>query len=674
MKKVFILLAIFLFFTALSAYAAYEDFFSYHGVNGPTYSKHIDKCNAETGFALTNYTFLNDAATTSLTDGVTSGGAGFMSYTTLLTKEGGKAFIWDKSGATASPFSVYYTMGGLGIANFDEWKGNSNITFWYYVPTSAAAVTMVDMNLCTSTTFVTNYINSTQTSCVTGWNYFKRSFFPEAPAGGDTSVLTTYPTFTTVYTGTATVTITTALSRGNYPTYTSFTTTTRVTTTGTAPLTVTTNITQSNFPDYTFFRSYRLGIKTNTSTTTITGLVLDDIRVVDKGGWTGSVWNDIGGVWKNDLDGTDYVYAQLGDCSSVPASSMVSPTVLSNYGAKAFGVAGAVPYTDYLNFSYSARIKFKETATPYGGIAFRYSTPNKYYLFNLDESAQSCQLLKIDGVTASPTITTLATASTAVTVNTSYYLKVICQGSSIKAFKSLDGVAWGTAVLEVVDASLTSGKVGLFAGGPGTKKVFFDDVKVLPIPALTSAVAKENLVELAWSTVEGRTGEVESYNIYRKELGTSFVKIGTSTAASFIDTTAKGETTYSNATTFTERRYTYSVSANIAESLGEGELSNELSAVPNPSLVVKMATFTPTTGSAVYSKVSFSIYNPTSAAVELKIFDVGGSLVKTISGTTSAVDWDGKDEAGTLKESGVYIYQVKVGGVGKGTGTVCLAR
>lgn len=45
---------------------------------------------------------------------------------------------------------------------------------------------------------------------------------------------------------------------------------------------------------------------------------------------------------------------------------------------------------------------------------------------------------------------------------------------------------------------------------------------------------------------------------------------------------------------------------------------------------------------------------------EVKIFDVRGRRVKTIPGPTPV--WDGTDDAGSIVESGVYIYQYTVGG------------
>jgi len=38
------------------------------------------------------------------------------------------------------------------------------------------------------------------------------------------------------------------------------------------------------------------------------------------------------------------------------------------------------------------------------------------------------------------------------------------------------------------------------------------------------------------------------------------------------------------------------------------------------------------------------------------------------------LQWDGLDTLGRVVESGVYIYEIKVGGSAKGTGTITVGR
>jgi gliding motility-associated-like protein len=47
-------------------------------------------------------------------------------------------------------------------------------------------------------------------------------------------------------------------------------------------------------------------------------------------------------------------------------------------------------------------------------------------------------------------------------------------------------------------------------------------------------------------------------------------------------------------------------------------------------------------------------------AEEVKIFDITGRKIRSVSAGTG--QWDGKDDDGSVVESGVYIYQFKVDG------------
>ncbi len=604
MKKVLGFLALLILMASRPAYSAYEDFSSYKDVNGFTFSKSIDKCEPP-DIDLSFYTFVNDGHTTLISTSVTSYTTGFISKLTdqSMIKEGVAAFIWDKTGTSSTTLTSQSHFRTTTVPmNYDTWK-TSNIAFWLYLPpssTSPASVTMAEVILATDTAVTpVTYINTTQTTAyTTGWNYFKRPFFPAIYSAGNTSVsttyITTYPTSSHVFSsiGTFTVTVTTAQMQRNFPDYTLYTITSVVTATGThtstttavhtSTITITNNITQSNFPNYTQFAQIKVGIWTNSATTAFTGIRADDIRFVDPSGWTGGIWNELGGVWKifeetGGTTSTNFVYAQQGDCSTASAdlSLAVAPSVLSKYGVSLLN--------DYVDFTYSAKVKFLEAGTPYGGIAFKYSGGN-FYLFNINNSSGQCELWKYNGSWNS---LAAGVATTALT-GTYYYLKTVCRGSNIKAYKSADGITWGSAVFDITDASFASGKVGLFAGGPGTKTVYFDEVKVAPFPNGLTAVAKENVVDLAWTMVQGRTGEVTSYNIYRKESGGTYAVIGTSTTPAYSDAGAKGETTYTNPSNYTEKKYYYQVSANIADGLGESEFSNEASATPLPHRILSV--------------------------------------------------------------------------------------
>ena len=85
---------------------------------------------------------------------------------------------------------------------------------------------------------------------------------------------------------------------------------------------------------------------------------------------------------------------------------------------------------------------------------------------------------------------------------------------------------------------------------------------------------------------------------------------------------------------------------------------------PNP--------FTPK--ASQYNAVNFTFKNNDNENVELKIWDITGSLVKLINAYgVSSISWDGKDENGEYVEGGVYIYQLKVGNNKTKRGTVVVA-
>lgn len=48
--------------------------------------------------------------------------------------------------------------------------------------------------------------------------------------------------------------------------------------------------------------------------------------------------------------------------------------------------------------------------------------------------------------------------------------------------------------------------------------------------------------------------------------------------------------------------------------------------------------------------------------IKVEIFDMTSHRVRTLSGSNSVLEWDGRDDSGQVVESGVYIYQYKVEG------------
>ena len=90
---------------------------------------------------------------------------------------------------------------------------------------------------------------------------------------------------------------------------------------------------------------------------------------------------------------------------------------------------------------------------------------------------------------------------------------------------------------------------------------------------------------------------------------------------------------------------------------------------PNP--------FTPLSSDEDFNRVVFPAraLEETSGEFTVLIFDINGMLVKTLTalpGETELI-WDGRDEAGEIVESGVYVYQLQVGESFK-TGTLIVAK
>ncbi len=90
---------------------------------------------------------------------------------------------------------------------------------------------------------------------------------------------------------------------------------------------------------------------------------------------------------------------------------------------------------------------------------------------------------------------------------------------------------------------------------------------------------------------------------------------------------------------------------------------------PNP--------FTPLSPSEDFNQVVFPARTLEDASGEFSvlIYDIDGMLVKTLTALPGETEltWDGRDEAGEIVESGVYVYQLQVGESFK-TGTLIVAK
>ena len=90
-------------------------------------------------------------------------------------------------------------------------------------------------------------------------------------------------------------------------------------------------------------------------------------------------------------------------------------------------------------------------------------------------------------------------------------------------------------------------------------------------------------------------------------------------------------------------------------------------AEPNP--------FTPLSTSSTFNRTKITFPNPDQVTAVLKIWDRNGSLMREYSmDGVSQIEWDGKDSAGAVVESGVYFFEAIAGGTSRAKGTVVVGR
>lgn len=415
-------------------------------------------------------------------------------------------------------------------------------------------------------------------------------------------------------------------------------------------------------PDYSKIQSIKVGITCSNSLATATGIMVDDIRVVSNTNTTNGVWNEASGIWNIFTDGVEKVYCQYGNCDLTLPSVFVS------------SVSSAPQYKDFV---YIAKMKYLDTETDYFGIVFKYQQSTKnYYIFDYNRLSSKVELRKyITGTGFSDVATTTVTFAPG--VNTYFWLRVVSIGSNIKAYTST--VADPTTETDWTKQFDVSnlvynipGNIGLLAyssvltKGGGT--VYFDKLKLLPIPSYASASSGDKEVKLGWISYS-YTGEIASCNIYRSETsGGPYNKINTSTSISYTDTNVTNGTTYY-----------YKVTANVVVGTSTEEtgiaLSSEVSATPHPGIVVSNNPFTPNSSNPAFQKVTFTVYNPGNDVIELKVYQPTGVLINTVTingGPT--ISWDGTNSSGGVVEGGIYIYQIKTGGSVAGNGSIILAK
>jgi len=120
-------------------------------------------------------------------------------------------------------------------------------------------------------------------------------------------------------------------------------------------------------------------------------------------------------------------------------------------------------------------------------------------------------------------------------------------------------------------------------------------------------------------------------------------------------------------------RFTYAIKAvdeagNISENIFK-KINILGKPYPNP--------FTPLSSNEDFNKVFFPkrALEDVEGEFSVQIYSINGMLVKELIANPGELEltWDGKDEDGEICESGIYIYQIKVGDSYK-TGTIILAK
>ncbi|HAM38500.1 MAG TPA: hypothetical protein DCP53_03780, partial [Elusimicrobia bacterium] len=93
-----------------------------------------------------------------------------------------------------------------------------------------------------------------------------------------------------------------------------------------------------------------------------------------------------------------------------------------------------------------------------------------------------------------------------------------------------------------------------------------------------------------------------------------------------------------------------------------------------PALSVGPNPFTPMSTDDRFNKVYFTFTNDNAEEVVLKIYNMLGKIIKTVTFAGIAnTFWDGTDDNDEVVDGGVYLYQIKVGSTVIGKGPVVLA-
>ena len=178
-------------------------------------------------------------------------------------------------------------------------------------------------------------------------------------------------------------------------------------------------------------------------------------------------------------------------------------------------------------------------------------------------------------------------------------------------------------------------------------------------PVMLSIITSSDGVEILWKPSVSR--DVITYLIY--EGSTQLGEISES----------KPEYKFIDSRPLTIGSFTYAVTA-IDEANNESESIEKRLRIfdkpyPNP--------FTPLSANPDFNQIVFPARAIEDASGEFIVFiyDIDGMLVKTLAALPGETEltWDGRDDAGEVVESGIYVYQLQVGESFK-TGTLIVAK
>ncbi|OGF48048.1 MAG: hypothetical protein A2452_04665 [Candidatus Firestonebacteria bacterium RIFOXYC2_FULL_39_67] len=413
--------------------------------------------------------------------------------------------------------------------------------------------------------------------------------------------------------------------------------------------------------DYSSIQSASIKI-TAPQLTTFFGAQISNIRVISNRNTTGGVWNEGSGIWEIFKVNSDTVYSQL----ESSGSNSSNPQLFTK--------------SQYKDFVYSAKFKVVNDTNAYNdaSLIFRYISGN-YYKFVVTKSGSNAvlKIKKNNTDTSTLTITSTAvfdadTSGTVLTGN-SFWLKAEVNGSNIKTYYATNTTPL-TWVPGPIVSDLTNPVLSGYVGVCCDKKYIIDNVEVLPAPTSPNANGGDSVVKINWTVGYSYAGEIAGYNIYRSTTA------GTYGATPYASTTG---TSYNDTNVVNGNSYYYKITSVISTKTSTGTLTTdelplafaaELNANPHPGVKVLNNPFMPNSANSAANKIQFTVYNPSGAATELKVYQPTGVLVRTIPGADTIIYWDGTNNGGSIVEGGIYMWQITVDNTLAGSGTMVLAK